>query len=459
MVLFSNCSKGDTPVKKSTPEEPIQKEPEEIGTDPEPIVYFTISIDNSIDTSEENNWVILHDSNGNLLDYRSYESGETLEFEALESEITDKINVSLFKNAKQGLFTTTGEICEGETNNGITYPNIGKGSHWTQGKYDDRLDNGPAPEMLGQYKLALINIPGGYNFINDIVYGGFGTGNISTVRFPEPGSTASSIIENDGTKTITKGGIRNFKDSAYLMTVLSENLDFKYLFFQNPEIGTDITLDYNDFLSFDSYDYLPVFPANNGYRLNMVGFENETSFKSDSGFVLLNLINANVWDDHIPLGYLNRFTHYKTSLTMYMDNFTYQYDRFGTKPAISSIPEEPVISYTNNHLDGFDMDVNLEYVRRSDMWRIAEITSENCSKTTWVVECDQQNYPSIKELPEELFTLYPTLEKLSDLRYLTTTYYLQSETYPEFIVKEFDPNHDHIITSGYTQEYIRMSSE
>src|SRR5690606_13949431 len=102
-------------------------------------------------------------------------------------------------------------------NKGTTYPNINKGSHWTQGKYSNRLDNGPAPEKLGLYNLDLINIPGDYNLINDNVYSGFATGNISTLRFPDPGSSAS-IVPNGGTKIITREGIRNFKDTEYLMT-------------------------------------------------------------------------------------------------------------------------------------------------------------------------------------------------------------------------------------------------
>ena len=458
MVLFSNCSKEDTPIKKSTPEEPIQKEPkpDEPEPDPEPIVYFTFSVDNSIDTSKEDNWVILHDANGNLLDYRPYESGETLEFEALESKITDKINVSLFKNAKQNLFTSTGEICEGEANKGTTYPNISKGSHWTQGKYDTRLDNGPAPEKLGLYNLNLINIPSDYDFINDNIYGGLGTGNISTLRFPELGSSAS-IVPNGGTKTITREGIRNFKDTEYLMTLLDENLDLKYLFFQNPGNDTESTIDYNNFLSFDGYDYLPVLPSNKGYQLTMVGFENETSFKSDTGFVILDLQYAGVGDSRIPLGHLDRFTHYKISLNLSMDNYSYQYNRMEAKPNISIIPEEPIINYTKNNIVNFDLTVNTDYVRRSDTWLSPEsVSSGNCTKTVWSVECDQENYPIIKELPEELFTLYPTLGKLDELEYATSTLYLQSETYPEFISKEFDPNYDHIISYGYTEEYIRM---
>ncbi len=459
LVIFSNCSKEDAPVKKLIPEEPVQKEPEEPEPDPEPIVYFTFSIDNSIDTSKENNWVILHDANGDLLDYRAYESGETLEFEALESEITENINVSLFKNANQYLMTSTGDLCEGEANKGTTYPNISKGSHWTQGKYSNRLDNGPAPEKLGLCNLNLTSIPSEYNFINDNVYGGLGTGNISTERFPEPGSSGS-IVPNGETKTITREGIRNLKDTEYLMTILNENLDFKHLFFQNPEIGTDVTLDYNEFLSFDSLDYLPVFPVNNGYQFTMVGFENETSFKSDTGFVLLELFSIDVGDNRIPLGYLDRFTYYKTSLNMIMDNFTYQYNKLGTKPSISSIPDEAVISYAIDHLINFDLTFNHDYVRRSDTWSIPKsVSSEDCTKTTWTVECDQQNYPVIKELPEELFTQYPSLGKLTDLKYASSVFYLQSETYPELITKEFDPNHDHIISSGYTEEYIRMNEE
>jgi hypothetical protein len=456
-ILFFNCSKEETPIKNPDPEEPSGQEP--IVEEPEPIVFFTFTVDESYDTSAEDNWIILHDTEGGLLDYRAYESGQTLEFEALESELTDKINVTLFKSRLQYLnLGQTSELCQGDKYSGTTYPEVSVGSDWTQGKYATRLNGDSFPETLGEYSLSLNNIPSGHTVLNDNFYGGE-YGNVSTLWFPESG-TSGSINSNGQSKTIMRNGLRNLKDTEYLMTILNQNLECKYMFFQNPEVDADVTLDYNSFKLFDSYSYLPILPDNKNYSIELVGFENDISFKSKTGFFLMAMYSREIGDMRIPLGFLDRFTHYKTFLNINFENYSYNYSQLGPKPDISVIPEKPQINYSTDQLNGFDLTVDVPYVRRTDSWGTpGPISMETCSTTVWDVVCDQENYPIIGELPEELFTQYPKLKKLSDLAYDSSTIYLQSENYQEYLIKEFDPTYDHIIKYGEKQEYYNIYKE
>ena len=454
-ILFFNCSKDETTFKNPEAEEPNEQEP--VVEEPKPMVYFTFTVDESYDTSSEDNWIILHDTNGELLDYRPYESGQTLEFEALESELTDKINVSLFINKLQ-LLGVSSELCEGDKYSGTTYPDVSKGSHWTQGKYATRLDGGPSKEILGNFNLNLTNVPKENNFINDETPT-MDNGNVSTVRFPDVHSDKTTIASGD-TKTYIRNGVRNWQDTEYLMTTLNESMNFKYMFFKNPEVGADITLDYNNFNSFDSYSYLPMLPENKKITLQLLGFENETSFKTDTGFLLLTIFGRKIQDIQVPLGYLDRFTHYKTFLNISFENYFYDYHMIGPKPDIAFIPEKPQLNYSIDQLNGFDLTVDVPYVRRKDSWVTpGPVSMETCSTTVWDVVCNQENYPIIGELPEELFTQYPKLEKLQNLTYYSSTIYLQSENYQEFLIKEFDPTYDHIISYGEKQEYYYLYNE
>ena len=454
-ILFFNCSKDETTFKNPEAEEPNEQEP--VVEEPKPMVYFTFTIDESYDTSSEDNWIILHDTNGELLDYRPYESGQTLEFEALESELTDKINVSLFINKLQ-LLGVSSELCEGDKYSGTTYPDVSKGSHWTQGKYATRLDGGPSKEILGNFNLNLTNVPKENNFINDETPT-MDNGNVSTVRLPDVHSYKTIITSGD-TKTYIRNGVRNWRDTEYLVTTLNESMNFKYMFFKNPEVGADITLDYNNFNSFDSYSSLPILPENKKITLQLLGFENETSFKTDTGFLLLTIFDRKIQDIQVPLGYLDRFTHYKTFLNISFENYFYDYHMVGPKPDIAVIPEKPQLHYSIDQLNGFDLTVDVPYVRRKDSWVTpGPVSMESCSTTVWDVVCNQENYPIIGELPEELFTQYPKLEKLQDLTYYSSTIYLQSENYQEFLIKEFDPTHDHIISYGEKQEYYYLYNE
>ncbi|KAB7531047.1 hypothetical protein F8C76_06000 [Flagellimonas olearia] len=465
LFLAIGCSKEESPVEKepvgSTPDPEPEPEPE-----PEPVVYFTFSSDPAFfDTSTQDNWIILHDSDGNLLDYKPYESGDILEFTALDSELTDTFTVTLFLRRISTRFLTVDNIqtsCEGSQFNIISYPSVSKGSNWLKSQYPTRLPGSPAPNHLGEFTLTTENIPGEFPVLNNYFHdlGNGNRGNLSTLRFSEhPNSSSSS--HSAGYTTIIQSGINNWENTSYMMSILHADEGLKYLFFQNPDAGNDLTIDYGDFQAFDSYTYFPLIPENENYTLQMVGYENETSFKTHTGYFCLEVNDINN-GMQIPLGALDRFTHYKTFFDMKInDNARYQYSILGPKPTISVIPEKPSVSFTQDGIIGFDFTTNTDYVRRVSYFGDPEpiISADDCDVTFWGIASDQENYPVLSTLPDELYTLYPNLEPIDQLEYKSSTIYLQGKTYAEFLRFEFDPTYDHILKYGDVQEYFTLNRE
>ncbi|WP_170283986.1 hypothetical protein [Flagellimonas olearia] len=463
LFLAIGCSKEESPVEKepvgSTPDPDPDPEPE---PEPEPVVYFTFLSDGTINTADKDHWIIIYDSNGNLLDHKPYESGEVLEFTALDSDVTDKITVTLFSYRDRTLAYMEGDEpvqCEGSHIDLTSYPEVSKGSNWVNSFYSSRLQADPAPNNLGQFTLTLENISGEYPIRNDLFYrsGNVKWGNLSTLRqYISGGSGVMSY--NSGYTTMTSRRI-NWANTSYLMSILHADEGLKYTFFQNPDEGSDLTINYEDLQSFDSYVYLPTIPENERYFIQLLGFEDETSFKTYNGYYCLS-----VHDDNngiqIPLGFLDRFTHYKTFLDIDYGNYEYHYQLLGPKPNITFFPEKPSIGFTQDDVINFDFATNADYIRRTDYFGGREpLGPNNCSITEWSVESNPENYPILSPLPDELYTKYPDLVPFDELKYESSTLYLQDKEYIEFLRDQFDPTYDHILKYGDITEYFTITRE
>ncbi|KAB7531046.1 hypothetical protein F8C76_05990 [Flagellimonas olearia] len=466
LCLAIGCSKEEAPNEPP----PVGSEPEP-EPEPEPAVYFTLTVDNTntTNTDYEDNWVIVYDSNGNVLDHKPYESGEVLEFTALDSDVTDKITVTLFSYRERTIGYLEGETsltCEGSLSNLVSYPGISKGSHWVMSRYPSRLPSSSTPNNLGEFTLTVENIPRSgsvpeeYPILNNFNMNleGNNFGNLSTLRFPEFGSGGTITHSTEYTKMV-ENGIRNLENTSYLMSILHAEEGLKYLFFQNPDQGSDLTIDYGNFQAFDSYAYFPVVPENERYTLQMVGYENETSFKTHTGYFCLEVNDVNN-GMQIPLGFLDRFTHYKTFFNINFGDHRYHYRILGPKPNITSFPEKPSLAFTQNGINGFDFSTNANYIRRTDYFAGQEpISAENCHATYWKIECTQENYPQLSALPDELYTQYPNLVPFDQIKYGSSTIYLQDKEYDEFLRDQFDPTYDHILKYGDITEYFTITRE
>ncbi|MEM9649901.1 MAG: hypothetical protein AAF969_15590, partial [Bacteroidota bacterium] len=235
-----------------------------------------------------------------------------------------------------------------------------------------------------------------------------------------------------------------------------ENYEFKYTFFKDPENGMDIELDYNEFSTPETIDYLPVLPENQRYEFAQIGYESEADFKSASGYFLLMLFsNPDLGGNGIPIPSLNRFKYYSTRLLYLTEEYSYFFRLEGPLMSVAAFPENPNIS-TSGDIDSFEISSNMEYVRREDSWIGKTTVAGDFNETEWKIICDANTYPKITEFPEELKTRYPSISPLNELERYSTRLFLQGDTYRKNLERLFDPGFDHIIKIGFVSEQFNF---
>ena len=76
VLIFTNCDKIEE-TNQISPELELSNE----------ITYFTYKPNSYIETSESDNWLVIHNQNGKLLDYQAYEKNDILVFTALDTTL------------------------------------------------------------------------------------------------------------------------------------------------------------------------------------------------------------------------------------------------------------------------------------------------------------------------------------------------------------------------------------
>ena len=371
-------------------------------------VYFTFNIDNKNLDSE--NWIILYDETGNLLDYKSYNAKDFLEFKKRSDSIPKSITVTLFSTTQsspsQYAFSSISQVEIGtkwniivpEVNTEITDSEISP----VIGEFELEVSEAKGPDYYKQNLLTNIKGYGahitGYTIFHD-------ENGLSTYKY-----NPISIKENE---------------NNYLYSKLDYDLNLKYYWFENIQPNDKFNVKYSDFSDYDSYLDLP-FVENQYFSLNILAFENDNVLKQKypnyTGYILLD-IDSNTYSQSGPVnpGYLDRFNWYRTEIHMYrgIDKPSFHYLNYSDKPEIS-IPESD-FNITNKSLSNLTFSTNISYVRKESLFT----TNFNGVDpiTYWRVYSGEDQYPKIGIVPQELLNLYPEID-LDNLEYSYTNLYL-----------------------------------
>ncbi len=442
IFLCVNCSKSETPSPNPDPDVGGGEEPIEPPAPPEPVseVYFTFHIDESIDTDDnQDDWIVLHDNKGNLLDYKPFESTESLVFEKRSDSITSDFSVTLVK-----IQFLASDPCVGDVwHNIVTYPGIAKGSVWN---YAKKPINSVSPEKIGEFNLEIAEIPGtNTSWIFDHTF-------LSIPRFEVFRNEATATPNPNGTTTLQNNGFSLYENTSYLMSIMDEGLNLKYKMFNSPNIDESLSFNYNEFEAYDSYLYLPALPPNTGNKIRLLGQNKDIANSYDKGFLLQELFNSNI-QSPIPLGFLNQFDYYKTFFEIHFENYEYHYNRNGNKPEIS-IPEEPNTTIINSDISGFSFQTDLDYMRKTTNW-VKRSSPQSCSYTWWQVHSTNENYPSGIGLPMVVLEQYPLLD-LEGITLESTKFYINSDSYDKFIEKEFTISSEQPLRDDFIEEWINV---
>lgn len=397
VFLLVNCSKDETTIEKPVAEE--KPEPEE----PISEVYYTYITDCQVDTSKIDNFLIIHRENGDLLDYRSYEAGDILTFETLETEIPDKMTVtklSVYKFQANGNELTQHSI--------VSETEVLKGTIVDNTCITTTTDPSPQNPLNGSFDISIVNIPASDNEFPIIDM----SSSLDAGSSGFSGSIVNGLAQYDATATFRESG------ADFLISVLDRNNDLKYYFLENFEDGMDIILDYSEFNYFDSYIDIDVPSSYKTQSTVVEGFDNETDYKGYRQFM-----PGSQRMTPFKLGYLNRFEKFVTYLQIEFNDYGYRFLKAGSKPSDIVIPNKPMFSVQDESIQNFRFTTDLEaYSSIYSTWKTPVDETSNFG-SWWSVSSNKGYLPIIGNLPDAITQLYPEIN-LEELEFSTANFKL-----------------------------------
>jgi hypothetical protein len=360
---------------------------------------FSLQVESNYSGGE--NWVILHDINGEIIDYRAFKNSDKLVFENDKAIAEDKINVTILKYQESS--GSISHIVE-------SFLAVDAGITWTL-KAPATLPT--SLPQIGEASIEISNVSDFYMyaFTNKI------------------GSTGSS--EWSGGTGILKVNPPLFAGASnYLVSIDPGVANPKYKYFENLLDNDLIKLSLNDFQEYDSY--LDVsFPPTKDVIVYVQGFESDrpTYFL---GYLLYQGLSPYKADKtSLKIGYLNRFDRYLSTVTVNYLNSRYYYTKSGTKPASISLPFSLTVNLTNTTFKNYSYSVNGEFIYRSSSYESRDLTSTPYKFVSWVVHAESGK-KIVGDLPAELRVKFPAIQT-DKLVHLSSSYITKGHTYSDYI--------------------------
>jgi hypothetical protein len=438
VFTFINCSNEEL----SLPQIDDEQTDDEQKGEPEQIIYFTLNVSDQYIFGENEEWIIIHDENGNLLDYEMLNGGSTLFFESLNTEF-NSITITKFLHQ---------QLSNGETSRFFitTYPGIAKGSTWNYGTPNSPVNTDVNPRISGSFSIQVDNIVPRYDFT------------ISTFE----SIPSATYFETPFSSRLNMADVELFETNDYIISIFDGNNNLKYSFLENVQDGENRNLDYNQFLDFDTYVVIDLPNQSVDYDYFIDGLAESADYPRNSGYEYqsnLSQFGTPPYRPQLKLGYLNRFDKFKTFFGINIeDDYRYSYYKQGDPPEAIVIPEKPVFERTGESIFDSSFTTSTEYSYLSSVWQVVEETSETPPElggpipdsTTWAVYADSDMNTKVGTLPEELTSKFTNLN-LEGIKYQSTALFVSPEPYSEFIARDFVTNISRSNTN-YEREIITI---
>lgn len=425
VFAFFNCSKNEETKESIIQSEEIESEnpvssPEIIEKE----VYLTVNIDANKNTTDSEDWIIIHDDNNNLVDYKPYESGDKITFSAYPDSITSTLSITKFSQ----VIDYVNDINDGTSPQ--TRSEIGK-------KYEISTTNGLKKGEVFNINSTVLNEPqnrtkvGEFNItIEDIPQ--IKNLNISTKNGVIPYSYSPSGEGNeliDYKETL----IQNEGEEEYLISILDGNYTHRYFLFSNPE-NQELIINYSEFKLFESTLEVEI-PINSNYLINIGGFDIDEPFNYFGGYKLLDIpLNSyNINSNLISLSYLSKFSNYRTRFILETSDYSYYKTQFGSRLDKLIIPENPNFKINNEStFENFHFSTTTDFISSIYTWRHIEgnYPYGNYNITTRSIETPKNTKKIVGNIPLEILEKYPDIN-LDKIKPYKTFLNLQDINYNE----------------------------
>jgi len=372
--------------------------------DPAPADIVTYSDARSFTNTE--NWIIAWNSNGELLDYKKYATGEVVTLKSSGDIPDNKITIGLLNYNNSNNY---------QSHDIIIYTDITPGQTFSF-NYPPANSRNIDPD-----KKFTVNVPssGGYRFLQISDELGYFNGGISS----------SDDFKCDCTITPA---------SEYNVMYRTDN-EVKHKILSNVKSGDVINLAEGDFTSYEhevTYTYPPG-------QVNLIinGYTSATP-TGTSGVVLDFYLASNI-STSITTGY------YETSFSRFATLFDHStgsgrthFTKIGSLPTTMNIPGPATFSVTNKDPFNISFSAPSNALFHQARWG-NQLYEGNGPKTTGYVQWTVTGLSAqvkIGALPNEILTAYPLL-KIDASHYLESSIFLGPQTYNEYVGVKLNGNY------------------
>jgi len=440
IVLFTNCEKADPIEEIKKEQEDPKPDPKEEPKEPKEVTYFIFKAPDYSDTAESNDWLIIHDQDGKLLDYRPFEKEDVLVFKKMDTALTNTKNLTITTFASRSTATSNVHFLD-------TYPLVPVESSWnneieTNGFHDKnfkdfqvRRDASKVSEKnhgkKSTHNVMVSNIPGieKYNITSPQGY-------VTASFSPTTGNDLSleNLELNEGVN--------------YIFFIADSQGGLKHLFFEIDETTQDINFDYSDFEDFQHILETQL-PENSNLFTVSRGFE--TASAENGGYEMIVETDFNS-PSISRLGYADGFESYTTSFHLAMTSgYGYRYYEHSTAPLTEiSILPKPSFSIIDKTPYAYEFETDIAFVSGSTSWRYEEnLPDGTYIYSSWSIQIPDTNALSISQPPEELILAHPKLS-LEQLKHGDTDLTIRGFDYDQLLENRTNP-------SGYQYPKITES--
>ncbi|HEY5751363.1 MAG TPA: hypothetical protein VIU12_35115 [Chryseolinea sp.] len=343
-----------------------------------PAPLLTVVVDESY-TVDGDNWIFVTDLTGDVLDTKSYATGQTVTFSSTKD--VDKINVTIFQghdagNLKELSFHTYTNLDAGDSlklSLTVTTP--------------PTSSPGEATIEISNYSDG-DNVPASLLFSNTYGWSNAATGGVADVLVTLPQSPADVLVSG-------------YRSGAPVYSWV------------NALITDDIAE--KDFAAFDAFpkqlklDYPGV---TSGYIVGYYAGKATPYYFNNSA-----QLDQTTFQTNTPtLGYLEGFDRYQTYVFNQNDAGTVSYYKTGSVNTSIAIPAF-TFSLTNGDIKNFSFNFSEAYTYFDAQWQYQEDTNW----VHWNIESEPGQISGVTSIPAEIRSLYPQLD-FSKLEYFGCTF-------------------------------------
>lgn len=378
LLLVLSCSEENDPnIEEAGNEEQVNDSSEEEEASIEEIVYFTYQ---NLEIGGLENWIIIHDENGDLVDFKQITEVGSTTFTIGEDVMPDNLSVTKLSYssdlAGNNLYHRL-----------LTYTDLEVGSVW-----EDRLGSFEG-NLVGNFNLQVTNLSGVENILI--------TAQGGTLRF---GNANADEFEGN---TLQLNAIPLYEEQEYLISIRDSNGLSKYLFL-TPQNGIDYSFDYDGFQEFD--DTLEVELPPNDFNIMFTGGFKTNDWNTYQNFGHNFTEYIGYGDGVFNLGYIDGYERYRTLISLTRDDFTYTFGTIGEKLQNISFPDRPSFMVENTSIYDLRFSIGLNFITKNTRHESTIVDEQSrFLSTVWEVFSTGTFSQKVGQLPVEIVERYPDM--------------------------------------------------